>query len=195
MKAWGLGMVMLMLARTSDAFAHVGQNDAIGLLSGCLHPVSGLDHVLAMVAVGLWGAQLGAPAIWMLPIAFPLVMTFGAMLGFLGVPVPATEFGIALSGLLLGAAVAFEVRPPLAAAGALVALFAIFHGFAHGTELPPGENALLYSMGFVIATGCLHATGIGIGAVRRWGWGRRLLRVAGCAIAMGGAGLLWQAVA
>ncbi len=195
MKAWGLGAVVLMLVQAPDAFAHVGQDEAVGLLSGCLHPVSGLDHVLAMLAVGLWGVQLGAPAVWVLPIAFPLVMTLGAMLGFLGVPSPATEYGIPISGLLLGAAVAVEARPPLAVAGVLVGLFAIFHGYAHGTELPPGENALLYSMGFVIATGCLHATGIGIGTVHRWEWGRRLLRVAGSAIAAGGAGLLWRAVA
>ena len=136
-----------------------------------------------MVAVGLWGAQLGAPAIWVLPVAFPLVMAMGGMLGFLGVPIPGVEYGIAASAIVLGTAVAFEVRPSLVIAALVVGCFAIFHGHAHGTELPPGQSALLYSMGFVIATGCLHAVGIGIGTVHRRPWGRQLLRVAGTVVA------------
>jgi len=151
--------------------------------------------VLAMVAVGLWGAQLGTPAIWVLPVAFPMVMAVGGMLGLLGVPLPGIEYGIAASAMLLGAVVMFEVRPPLAVAAALVGVFAIFHGHAHGTELPPGESALLYSMGFVTATGCLHATGIGVGTVHRWTWGRTVLRVAGAVIAAGGAFFMWKALA
>jgi urease accessory protein len=116
------------------------------------------------------------------------------MLGLVGVPLPGIDYGIAMSALLLGAAVLFEARPPLAVAAALVGFFAIFHGHAHGTELPPGQSALLYSMGFVIATGCLHATGIGIGAVHRWPWGRALLRAAGAGIAAGGVFFLWKAL-
>ena len=177
------------------ALAHVGQGEAFGLLTGFAHPISGPDHVLAMVAVGLWGAQLGAPAIWVLPIAFPLVMALGGMLGFLGVPVPGIEYGIAASAILLGAAVAFEVRPPIVVAALLVGVFAIFHGHAHGTELPPGQSALLYSMGFVIATGCLHAIGIGIGTVHRRPWGQKLLRAAGTAVAAGGVFFMWKALA
>ena len=177
------------------ALAHVGQGEAYGLLTGFLHPISGADHVLAMVAVGLWGAQLGAPAIWVLPVAFPLVMAMGGMLGFLGVPIPGVEYGIAASAIVLGIAVAFEVRPSLAIAALVVGCFAIFHGHAHGTELPPGQSALLYSMGFVIATGCLHAIGIGIGTVHRRSWGRQLLRVAGTVVAAGGTFFLWRAVA
>ncbi len=148
-----------------------------------------------MVAVGLWGAQLGAPAIWVLPVAFPLVMAFGGMLGLMGVPLPGIEIGIAASALLLGAAVLFEVRPPLAATALLVAFFAIFHGHAHGTELPPGQSALLYSVGFVIGTGCLHATGIAIGAVHRWSWGRSFVRAAGAVVALGGVFFMWKALA
>jgi urease accessory protein len=177
------------------ALAHVEQGEARGLLSGLLHPVSGLDHVLAMVAVGLWGAQLGAPAIWVLPVAFPLVMAMGGMLGFLGVPVPGVEYGIAASAIVLGTAIAFEIRPPLVIAALVVACFAVFHGHAHGTELPPGQSALLFSMGFVVATGCLHAVGIGIGTVHRRPWGRRLLRVAGTVVAAGGAFFMWKALA
>jgi len=178
-----------------SAFAHVGQATGQGFLTGFLHPISGADHVLAMVAVGLWGAQLGAPAIWVLPVAFPLVMAMGGMLGFLGLPIPGIEYGIAASAIVLGAAVAFEVRPPIVVAALLVGLFAIFHGHAHGTELPPGQSALLYSMGFVIATGCLHAMGIGIGTVHRRSWGRKLLRAAGAGVTAGGVFFMWKAVA
>ena len=108
---------------------------------------------------------------------------------------PGIEYGIAGSAILLGVAVLFEVRPPLAVAAVLVGVFAIFHGHAHGTELPPGQSALLYSMGFVVATGCLHALGIGIGAVHRWAWGRNLVRAAGALVALGGAFFLWRALA
>lgn len=177
------------------AFAHTQQGEAAGLWTGLLHPISGLDHVLAMVAVGLWGAQLGAPAIWVLPVAFPLVMAMGGMLGFLGVPLPGVEVGIAASAIVLGTAVAFELRPPLVIAALVVGCFAIFHGHAHGTELPPGQSALLYSMGFVVATGCLHAVGIGIGTVHRRSWGQGVLRGAGAAVAAGGAFFLWKAIA
>lgn len=180
---------------SAPALAHVEAGQATGLLSGFLHPISGLDHVLAMVAVGLWGAILGAPAVWVLPIAFPLVMAMGALLGFLGVPLPGVEYGIAASAILLGAAVAFEVRPPVAFAALLVGVFAIFHGYAHGSELPPGQSALLFSMGFVIATGALHAVGIGIGALKGRVWGGAVLRAAGSMVAAGGAFFMWKALA
>ena len=185
----------LLLFTPASAYAHIQQGAAGGFLTGFLHPISGLDHVLAMVAVGLWGAQLGAPAIWVLPVAFPLVMAMGGMLGLIGVPVPGIEHGIAASAILLGAAVLFEVRASLVMTALLIGVFAIFHGHAHGTELPPGQSALLYSMGFVFATGCLHALGIGIGAVHRWTWGQKLLRAAGAAVAVGGVFFMWKALA
>lgn len=177
------------------AQAHEQSGQAAGLLSGLAHPVSGLDHVLAMVAVGLWGAQLGAPAIWMLPVMFPLVMAFGGLLGLLGVPLPGVELGIATSAILLGAMVATESRPPLWLAVLLVAFFAVFHGHAHGTELPAGQSGLLYSVGFVVATGCLHATGIAVGLIHRWGSGRIALRGAGAAVSAAGMFFLWRALA
>ena len=185
-------IAVLAILWAEPAIAHVGKGAAAGLLTGFLHPISGWDHVLAMVAVGLWGAQLGAPAIWMLPVAFPLVMAMGGMLGIMGVPVPGIEYGIAASGILLGAAVMLELRPPLVAAAVVVGVFAIFHGHAHGTELPPGQSPLLYSMGFVMATGSLHAVGIGIGAVHLWTWGQRLLRAAGAVVAVGGVFFMWK---
>jgi len=190
----GLAFLVVALS-TRAAFAHVQQGVAAGFLTGFRHPISGLDHVLAMVAVGLWGAQLGPPAIWLLPVSFPIVMALGGMLGLIGVPLPGIEYGIAASAILLGTAVMFELRPPVAVAAVLVGFFAIFHGHAHGTELPPNQSALLYSMGFVIATGCLHALGIGIGAVHRWTWGQRLVRFAGSVVAVGGAFFLWKAFA
>jgi urease accessory protein len=188
-------LTLLATLGAQPASAHVGPGEAYGFVTGILHPLSGMDHVLAMVAVGLWGAQLGAPAIWVLPVKFPLVMAMGGMLGLIGVPLPGIEYGIAASAILLGVAVMFELRPPLAVAAALVVFFAIFHGHAHGTELPPGQSALLYSMGFVIATGCLHALGIGIGAVHRWAWGQKLLRTAGAVVATGGVFFMWRALA
>src|SRR4029078_1512876 len=121
-------------------------------------------------------------AVWLLPVTFPMVMAFGGFLGLVGIPLPGVEAGIALSAVLLCAMVACEARPPLWLAAALVGLFAIFHGNAHGTELPSGESGLLYSIGFVIAAGCLHGVGIGISLVHRWAWGRIALRIAGAVV-------------
>jgi urease accessory protein len=177
------------------ALAHVEAGRAEGFLAGLHHPVSGLDHVLAMVSVGLWGAQLGMPAIWILPVTFPVVMALGGLLGLIGVPLPGVEIGIAVSALVLGLAVSAAWRPPLWAAAVIVGLFAIFHGHAHGTELPAGASGLTYSLGFVAATGLLHALGIGIGTVHRWRRGQQILRVAGAAVAMAGIAFLWRAIA
>ena len=147
-----------------------------------------------MIAVGLWGAQLGAPAIWLLPVTFPMMMACGGFLGLVGVPLPGVEIAIGLSALVLGAMVAAEARPPIAVAALLVAGFAIFHGHAHGVELPPGQNGLTYSIGFVVATGCLHAVGITVGLVERWNWGRVGLRAAGTLVALAGVWFVWSAL-
>ena len=189
-----LALIVLSLAAT-PARAHVERGQAAGFLAGLHHPISGLDHVLAMVSVGLWGAQLGPPAVWLLPVTFPMVMAIGGFIGLIGVPLPGVEVGIALSAILLGFVVAREARPPLGLAAALVGIFAIFHGHAHGTELPPGQSGLTYSIGFVIATGVLHATGITIGLVHRWRAGRIAIRVAGGLVAASGLVFLWRAVA
>ena len=178
-----------------SAQAHIQQGQAIGFVTGLEHPWSGLDHVLAMIAVGIWGAQLGSPAIWILPVTFPMVMSLGAMMGLLGIPLPGIEIGIAVSAILLGAMVLGEVRPKLYIAAILVGFFAIFHGHAHGTELPAGQSGLLYSMGFVIATGVLHGIGILMGTIHRWPAGKLALRGAGAFIAAMGVLFLWQAMA
>lgn len=174
------------------AGAHPEKGTIWGFTSGFLHPLTGLDHITAMVAVGLWGAFLGPPAMWVLPVVFPLVMSIGGALGVLGVPLPGTETGIALSSLVLGLMVAFAVRQPLWVAAVLVGSFAICHGWAHGHEMPKAANAITYAIGFVIATGLLHLTGIAFGLLVRWSWGRQLVRVGGVAIALVGFGFLFH---
>ena len=188
-------LLLTFLFYTQSVQAHVNKEEAVSFLSGVKHPISGLDHVVAMIAVGLWGAQLGHPAIWVLPVAFPMVMAFGGMLGLLGVPLPGIEIGIAASAIMLGTAVMQELRPPLAVAATIVAFFAIFHGYAHGSELPPGQSGLLYSLGFVIATGCLHGVGITMGLINRWPWGQKALRLAGGVVALAGLFFMWRVFA
>ena len=182
-----LALLAFLLLSSESASAHILEGDAAGgFISGFEHPISGLDHIVAMVSVGLWGAQLGVPAIWLLPVTFPIVMAFGGMLGLMGVPLPGTEVGIALSAVALGAVVATEARPPLWVAALLVGFFAIFHGHSHGTEIPPDQNGVLYSVGFVIATGLLHLTGIAIGLIHRWPSGQMILRLGGAGVAAAG---------
>lgn len=194
-KVWPcVPVLMLVLLWTASAFAHVDSGQATGFITGLKHPWSGLDHVLAMIAVGLWGAQLGTPALWLLPVTFPMVMSLGALMGLLGLLLPGIEIGIALSAILLGAMVFGELRPKLIVAALLVGFFAIFHGHAHGTELPPGQSGLLYSMGFVMATGILHGLGITIGLIHRWTAGKLALRGAGAFIALMGVMFLWKAL-
>lgn len=191
-----LRILFVVGALSSPAFAHSSPGQAQGFVTGFVHPLSGLDHILAMVAVGIWGAQLKRPAIWLLPVAFPLIMSFGGLLGIRGVPIPGVEIGVAASAVLLGLLIAFEMQPPLWIAGLIVSTFAIFHGHAHGTELPKAAAPLTYALGFVLATGLLHASGILIGLLNLLPSGGRLLRTAGALISGMGlvllAGLLVQ---
>lgn len=183
----------LLLAFATPAYAHEEVVRSSGFLSGFLHPVTGPDHLVAMLAVGLWGAFLGGRAMWLLPLAFPLVMAACAALGMLGVPLPAVEVTIAASALVLGLAVAAALKPPTWAAVTLVSLFAVFHGHAHGTELPYAAHPLDYGMGFVIATGLLHASGIGLGLLAGWRAGRLPVRAMGAAISIAGCAFLMRA--
>ncbi|MHC2620451.1 urease accessory protein [Bradyrhizobium huanghuaihaiense] len=189
-----LTTAIVSFALTQPALAHEQAGVAGGLLSGLLHPVTGIDHLIAMVAVGIWGAQLGAPAIWILPITFPLVMAIGGVLGVLHVPLPMPEVMIAVSAVILGIAVAARLRLPFAAAAVLVAVFAIFHGHAHGAELPRAANALAYGIGFVTATGLLHLCGIALGTLTRWPVGERVIQGLGAGIAAIGCYFLAQGV-
>jgi urease accessory protein len=186
--------VLISLAFAQAAFAHVESGQAAGFFTGLSHPWSGMDHVLAMIAVGLWGAQLGSPALWVLPIAFPMMMAVGAMMGLVGIPLPGVEIGIAFSAIVLGTMIWAQVRPKLVISIVMVGIFAIFHGHAHGTELPAGQSGLLYSMGFVIATGCLHGVGIALGLVHSLPAGKLALRLAGTFISAMGVFFLWGAL-
>jgi urease accessory protein len=190
----GVSIILLSLCWAQGAYAHVEIGQAAGFFMGLSHPWSGLDHVLAMIAVGLWGAQLGSPALWILPIAFPMMMSLGAMMGLMGIPVPGVEIGIAFSAIVLGTMILATVRPKLGVAITMVGVFAIFHGHAHGTELPPGQSGLLYSMGFVMATGCLHGLGIILGLINGLPAGKLAVRGAGSFIAVMGVIFLWRSL-
>ncbi|HEU0071553.1 MAG TPA: HupE/UreJ family protein [Alphaproteobacteria bacterium] len=180
----------LFASIAGPALAHVEGGMAGGLVSGFIHPLTGADHIAAMVAVGIWGAFLGRPAIWLLPIVFPLVMTIGGALGVMGVDLPGVEEGIAGSAIVLGLAVALAARPPLWLAAVVVGIFAIFHGHAHGTELPEAADPIAFAVGFVVATGLLHLAGIAIGLLVRWPAGRIAVRGAGGVIAVAGVAFL-----
>ena len=173
----------MLLGITSAAAAHSETGVAGGLVSGLLHPILGFDHLVAMVAVGLWGAQLGRPAIWLLPITFPMVMAIGALAGVGGMPLPLVEYGIALSAVVLGFMITFRIRTEFWIASIIVGAFALFHGHAHGTEVPSAVNPLAYGVGFVISTGLLHLSGILIGLLVRWPTGERVVRACGAAVA------------
>jgi urease accessory protein len=173
----------------SAALAHVG-NHSGGLAGGLAHPFSGLDHVLAMVAVGLWASQLGRPTYWLLPVTFPAAMAVGALLGVSGLELPWVEAGIAASVLVLGAMIAFALRPTIAASVAVIGLFALVHGYSHGAELPAQGSALTYGAGFIFATLGLHTIGLAIGAVSDRVPVRFVARTAGAAIAAVGVLLL-----
>ncbi len=183
---------LFFISTLASAQCHDIKGNASGFTSGFLHPILGWDHVIAMVAVGLWGAFLGKPAIWLLPVIFPLVMALGGALGVAGVPMPAVEIGIALSAIVLGVMVAFAARPPIWIAAIIVGVFAIFHGHAHGTELPLAANPILYSIGFVLATGLLHLAGIAFGLLVQCPQGRIAVRSAGAVIAITGMGFLFH---
>lgn len=177
----------------SVAFAHPGHADAVGFVSGFGHPVGGLDHVLAMVLVGVFAFQLGGRALWLVPAAFVAVMAAGGALGMAGVEVPFVEMGIALSIVALGTAVAFGIRTPATVAMAMVGLFAVFHGHAHGAEAPGTAGGLAYAAGFMLATAGLHAAGVGfgflIGKVSETR-GPIVTRVAGAAAGLAGVAIL-----
>ncbi len=157
-----------------------------GFMKGFLHPILGYDHLIAMVAVGLWGAFLGDRALWLLPIVFPSIMAVGAAVGILGVTLPLVEFVIALSGVVLGALIVLKFRAPLAIAIVLVGVFALFHGYAHGLEMPAEMSVLTYGAGFVVGTGLLHMIGIGLGFLTMLPRGELMIRGCGGVISLVG---------
>jgi len=168
------GMVLM----PTIALAHTGVGNTSGFVDGFGHPISGLDHVLAMLMVGVFAWQLGGRALWLVPLTFVCVMAVGGMLGVAGIGVPFVEIGIALSVVVLGAIVAFNVKAPIAAAMGVVGLFAMFHGHAHGAEIPDDAGGVAYAAGFMIATAILHLAGISIGFLIGTA-DKRLVRLAG----------------
>ena len=168
------------------AFAHLESGALGGFQSGFAHPIFGMDHLLAMLAVGIWGAQMGGPNVWTLPITFPIVMAVGGILGMSGFVLPHVELGIALSVLILGLAIAFAWKAPEWVALSLIAVFAIFHGYAHGVELPRAVDPASYAIGFVVATGFIHVVGVGIGLLLGLLLRGRLSQALGGAIAIAG---------
>jgi urease accessory protein len=181
------------IALPTIASAHPGHDGTPGFIHGFLHPLGGLDHMIAMVAVGLFAARLGGRALWLVPASFVVTMAAAGVAGMAGFALPYVEAGIALSILVLGAAIALETTMPVAAAMGLVAFFAVFHGHAHGAEMPETMSGLAYGGGFVVATAALHALGIGLGLfIGHSGEtvSRRILQVAGSAAALAGAALL-----
>lgn len=186
-------IVTIIALLATPAFAHTAGDGTFGggFVTGFTHPIFGWDHVVAMVAVGLWGAFLGSPSIWILPVIFPLVMAMGGALGVIGVPLPAIEMGIAASSVILGILIVLAVRAPLWVAALIVGIFAIFHGHAHGTELPEATNPLAYAVGFVLATGLLHLLGIAFGLLIGKPGGALAIRTGGAAIAVAGGAFLF----
>ena len=184
----GLALAATALILPGAALAHPGHIEASGFTHGFAHPIGGLDHVLAMVAVGLFAAGLGGRALWAVPLTFVAVMALGGALGVQGVALPFVETGIALSVVVLGTLIALRVQWPVAAAMALVGLFAIFHGHAHGAEMPLDASGAAYAAGFMIATALLHMVGIAIGLAA--GSRQGVARLGGAAVAAAGVALL-----
>lgn len=186
-------LTLALVALPTAAFAHAGHGDTAGLLSGFMHPVGGLDHVLAMVAVGVFAFVLGGRALFLVPLSFVAMMLAGFVLGASGINLPFVELGIALSSIVIGAAAAWGKPMPVAAAMSLVGAFAVFHGHAHGAEMPANAAGFEYALGFMLATAALHLAGIGaaMGVTRLVGkYGKPVAQVAGGVFALGGLGVL-----
>lgn len=182
-----LAALLAMLLDPSAARSHDGTGLAGGFVAGFKHPLLGLDHLLAMVSVGVWGAFLGRPLVIALPVLFPLAMAFGAAAGMVALPFPPVEIGVAASVLALGLVILLAVRASVPVACTIVGMFALFHGYAHGTELPSAADPVGYTSGFILCTGLLHLAGIALGTLKRLPAGTAALRTAGGVIAAFGA--------
>jgi urease accessory protein len=190
-------LVLAPLLMLSPALAHTGIGDTTGIAHGFIHPVGGIDHVLAMVAVGIFAALRGGTALWLVPSAFLAMMAAGGALGTAGVGMPFAEIGIGLSVVVFGVAIALPRSMPLTAAMALVAFFAVVHGYAHGAEMPDTVSGFEYGIGFVLATALLHVAGIGLGlGIGKMSEidGRRVAQVAGGSMAVAGVTILAQLI-
>lgn len=183
--------VIFFVFAPAAALAHPGHDGAGGLVHGFIHPVTGIDHVLAMIAVGVLAAQYGGRALWLVPMSFLVAMAVAGVIGMAGIVVPVAEVGIGVSVVILGLAIAFQLRPPAFVAMAVVGFFALFHGYAHGAELPDGITRLSFALGFLLATALLHSTGVGLGLLmQRQASSRRLIQAGGGAMALVGIAVL-----
>lgn len=185
-------LILFIFLVPNFAYAHT-YGDVGGMLAGFEHPFTGLDHFLAMFSVGLWGAQIGGRSIWTLPVTFPLVMVVGGILGILGVPLYGVEIGIALSVIVLGVGIALCLKPAEWVVLILVSIFAIYHGYAHGIELPKSASPADFAVGFVVATGLIHIIGIGVGLVSEKLYNGKVTRAFGALIVLGGIYFLFRA--
>ena len=181
----------LLVFAPAAALAHPGHDGAGGLVHGFVHPVTGIDHVLAMIAVGVLAAQYGGRALWLVPMSFLVAMAAAGVVGMAGIVIPVAEVGIGVSVVVLGLAIAFQLRPPTSVAMAVVGFFALFHGYAHGAELPVGMTGLSFALGFLLATALLHTTGVGLGLLlQQRTSSRRLIQAGGGAMALVGIAVL-----
>ena len=183
--------VISFVLAPAAALAHPGHDGAGGLVHGFVHPVTGIDHVLAMIAVGVLAAQYGGRALWLVPMSFLVAMAAAGAVGMAGIPVQIVEAGIGLSVVVLGLMIAFQLKPPTLVAIVVVGLFALFHGYAHGSEMPKGLAGLSFAAGFLIATALLLGAGVGLGRLlQRRALGRRLIQAGGGAMALVGIAVL-----
>lgn len=192
-----LFIIIALSGISTGASAHVGVGVTNGFVHGFSHPLSGIDHILTMVAVGLFAAHLGGRALWLVPLTFVSVMALAGIIGMAGSPLPFVEIGIGMSVVVLGLAIAFQLNPPIMTAMALVGFFAIFHGHAHGTEMPESASGLEYGIGFICATALLHAIGIGPGLAIGYAgqtYSRRIVQLGGGAMALAGVAILAKAL-
>ena len=184
-------LVIFFVFAPAAALAHPGHDGAGGLLHGFVHPLTGIDHVLAMIAVGVLAAGYGSRALWLVPMSFLVAMAAAGVIGMAGIPVQIVEAGIGLSVVVLGLMIAFQFKPPTLVATVVVGFFALFHGYAHGSEMPNGLAGLSLAAGFLIATALLLGAGVGIGLiVQRRTLSRRLFQAGGGVIALVGVAVL-----
>jgi urease accessory protein len=183
--------IAFLVFAPAAVLAHTGHDDASGLAHGFIHPVTGIDHVLAMIAVGVLAAQYGGRALWLVPLSFLAAMAIAGVIGMAGIVIPVAEVGIGVSVVVLGLAIAFQLRPPTLISMAVVGFFALFHGYAHGAELPDGITGLSFALGFLFATALLHGTGVGLRLfMQRQASSRRLIQAGGGAMAVVGIAVL-----
>jgi urease accessory protein len=190
-RAAGTTFAALLVFTPAAVLAHPGHDGTTGLLHGFVHPVTGIDHIFAMIAVGLLAAQYGGRALWLVPMSFLVTMAIAGAIGMSGIHVPVAEVGIALSVAILGLAIAFQRKPPTVVAMLVVGFFALFHGYVHGAELPGGTGVLSFAAGFLSATALLLGVGVGLGLLlQRQTLGRGLMQAGGGVIALVGVATL-----